>query len=1119
MYKVAFTEEDDALLMKYIATYNPQLRGRLGKKLYERLVENAERKWSFSSRHSAQSWRERYKNNQLRFDAQILKYQKKHGITANSSDNSSSHATVQRSNERTLLSSSRPHSDIMSSPMAPFSGSGAKKRPREVDSKERRLDSGVLKKMRRENVSVQRDRPNDSPSPTSASSVELQNGGKADAGREDEAAPTIGPDDYKGALSGSGESDREVESQSEGEGVSPSLRPSCPSSLASKDKLKPPVAPRISTNPSHIGTTPVPKELAPPYERQDCSPRTIVTEAEASRSVGKSAAAPLQLMQEPTRPHTSAISSLCSPPLRQPSPTIGTSSQLGIVPQHLPSAYLKQRRIPSSPRKRTVVPGEEDDIFCTSPPQAVRANPPARARGREAPRLVEGPFRSTYNNANGAFRLMLRGRRVSGMDDEVETDGEDEWPPRRGKRKSPISSEGSIKGDSNLREREQSIVKAQQHTPPSGALYAREAVPLEESRPTERVVSAIEPALTNKNAQDSIPPISEMKSPSQVTQGVASAVTDILEDQLPSPERDLSRHGPIQSKGPAPLANHNYLLFPVVSAHEFAPPVPGPPVKRPSLGFPNPPAHDDSVNHPLTVPLVNHQGRRRTLGGDSEVPRTDARREKLLRRASVQHIDLRALHSGRSVGTSLTGSTMSLGRSNGSSVVKKKRPRRPPKSSTPPNLSESNKELVLTLGLEAVYTRMAENHKFHIDVVREVATRQRSLEDADRVLRNMREAAGREYARLVRQAAYSTVKYETEASEEDNEDNTDKSGDEEDNSQRGRTRQLTLQITTESPEPSLAQPPHYSPPTPTRAHGFRRLERQGRLEEARLREARRVRRSLQLVSAEASPEVDERRIMAYLLQLQEDDDMDGISPKKPWDIKGIGFLGERNGDDEMQENEGGVRSSISPGLEEKHADAVTGQFLGDGLAKGDEAQANMATDLRCDLGTPDHVHDNDSTSPLGQDLDNSRGYINGDPLDETRATKLSHRMSELEDEDADTADVEVEVDDDGDHQTLSPVDYETSATNEHQTPEGDELPEGIRRYNSPLGREHGAQTISSLSCAALDILSLLDEEWTNSDDELLLDGDLIAHEELVKRKGLGSVKFRTAHLYGLLLDG
>jgi len=38
--KVAFTQEDDALLMKYIATYNPHPKGRLGKKLYEKLVEN-----------------------------------------------------------------------------------------------------------------------------------------------------------------------------------------------------------------------------------------------------------------------------------------------------------------------------------------------------------------------------------------------------------------------------------------------------------------------------------------------------------------------------------------------------------------------------------------------------------------------------------------------------------------------------------------------------------------------------------------------------------------------------------------------------------------------------------------------------------------------------------------------------------------------------------------------------------------------------------------------------------------------------------------------------------------------------------------------------------------------
>jgi len=47
--------------------------------------------------------------------------------------------------------------------------------------------------------------------------------------------------------------------------------------------------------------------------------------------------------------------------------------------------------------------------------------------------------------------------------------------------------------------------------------------------------------------------------------------------------------------------------------------------------------------------------------------------------------------------------------------------------------------------------------------------------------------------------------------------------------------------------------------------------------------------------------------------------------------------------------------------------------------------------------------------------------------------------------------------------------------------------------------------------------ALPDVEWTDDDDELLLDGDLVVHEELVRRKGLGSVKFRTADLYSLLL--
>lgn len=48
--------------------------------------------------------------------------------------------------------------------------------------------------------------------------------GRAESPRsaEDEATQAIGPDDYPGALSGSGESDQEAESLCEGKGINPS---------------------------------------------------------------------------------------------------------------------------------------------------------------------------------------------------------------------------------------------------------------------------------------------------------------------------------------------------------------------------------------------------------------------------------------------------------------------------------------------------------------------------------------------------------------------------------------------------------------------------------------------------------------------------------------------------------------------------------------------------------------------------------------------------------------------------------------------------------------------------------------------------------------------------------
>lgn len=92
-----FSREDDILLTKFIATYNPAKHGRSGNALYLCLVDNAsfpqvlywetslmslqvDGKWNWSKKHSWQSWRNRYAKNSDEFDRKILKYQKKKGI-------------------------------------------------------------------------------------------------------------------------------------------------------------------------------------------------------------------------------------------------------------------------------------------------------------------------------------------------------------------------------------------------------------------------------------------------------------------------------------------------------------------------------------------------------------------------------------------------------------------------------------------------------------------------------------------------------------------------------------------------------------------------------------------------------------------------------------------------------------------------------------------------------------------------------------------------------------------------------------------------------------------------------------------------------------------------------
>jgi hypothetical protein len=158
---------------------------------------------------------------------------------------------VNGSSKQTPPARSNLRTTHASNTTGPVNKSGAKKRPREVVPEDDPLDAGVAKKTRREKVSVQGSQPCD-PSPHTRIPLEEHRNVEEDSAElpplpcsvEDAVLPVIGSDDYTGALSGSGESDQEIQSLSEGKRVSTPARLACPSSPANKVEVQPSVAPR-----------------------------------------------------------------------------------------------------------------------------------------------------------------------------------------------------------------------------------------------------------------------------------------------------------------------------------------------------------------------------------------------------------------------------------------------------------------------------------------------------------------------------------------------------------------------------------------------------------------------------------------------------------------------------------------------------------------------------------------------------------------------------------------------------------------------------------------------------------------------------------------------------------
>ncbi|KAE9409528.1 hypothetical protein BT96DRAFT_527443 [Gymnopus androsaceus JB14] len=77
----SYSEEDDALLVEYLAESGTS-EGRKGKNVYQRLVENTEGRWPWSSRHPWQSWRSHYIKDEELFDLSTSDNSKKEETNA-----------------------------------------------------------------------------------------------------------------------------------------------------------------------------------------------------------------------------------------------------------------------------------------------------------------------------------------------------------------------------------------------------------------------------------------------------------------------------------------------------------------------------------------------------------------------------------------------------------------------------------------------------------------------------------------------------------------------------------------------------------------------------------------------------------------------------------------------------------------------------------------------------------------------------------------------------------------------------------------------------------------------------------------------------------------------------
>ncbi|THH13091.1 hypothetical protein EW146_g7097 [Bondarzewia mesenterica] len=772
-----FTDQDDRLLIQYIAKNSSSEIGRSGNKLYQILTMNENGDWPWASRHPFASWRDRYIGNKAQFEANIQAYQQKHNIV--------SQRIILPSSSSKRGQNSRRHSASQDSVTG-------KQMHRKLTKKRADLNhDGTPRSTREANEEVEtasvpgrRGQRGLNGGRTDAGGTATSHGGKG-KGKAREASRTeanIEPDLIPSKVK---PSDRELAPRENVVDETVNTVPERSSSISPDHRpvASEPLYPSLSSLPNPGLTTgeedmrptePVVPGAFPSVTTPVAKPSRNATPSPTAQS--KSTQPKFHVSQEPTPPRSgaSAVSYVQSPfpPGGGHSDNTAVADNGAVEEGHLEpmdtvtTLDLSEFDGSLSPAKHSVAPGhvserrrgvapEEDNIFESVSPASPRTStPPHQKRlvsttprkAREPPKIVEGPYVSALTSGRGTSRLSLSGRRQSGV--EGDADEAEAWPPKRSaeKRKSPQTKDISRSEKGPLR-----FPKVAQVPPLTPALHAPSQSPpsLPSRRSTRLVLPSQLPRAPHTDGFLSSPVKSPSEKPPQTT--AIKAPTQATTAYF---SRRLDQHNAVASSSKVQLpSNAPTAVFKV-------PPLPHARAIR---------TRDEVHSSNRKEKIVDHTGdvhaRRRTIatsGFLEDVPHIDLitatahiQSEGIRRRQSLPDADLRTTYT-----TTPTVSPHHLSRRPSiapSDSFTAPRHALLPRQSSSTSLSDSSnsgildelpdseRRMLMLSSLDFYVQSIAENHGLHEKVVREVLEREGSLQKTDWTCRRMHLASRRAY--------------------------------------------------------------------------------------------------------------------------------------------------------------------------------------------------------------------------------------------------------------------------------------------------------------------------------------------------------------------------------------